>query len=87
MNIVYHDKQNEVLPRADLTDTQYELATKIAVNWHRSVETILETASYAKKVEDLPFREKKKVKAYLKEYAKMSPSILTRLISADKSCS
>lgn len=79
MTEIYDGKQNDTLPRADLTDAQYELASGFAANWNRTRETIIEMAKLAKEIEDLPFQEKKKIKAHLEKHAKISPSVLSRL--------
>jgi hypothetical protein len=83
MNEVSHGKQIEVLdvyPTDGLNAAQYQLASKIAMNWNKMASTIIETAKLLHQVEQLPFLEKKKVKAYLKEHAKISPSIMSRLV-------
>lgn len=79
MNEIYHGKQIDVLPRGDLTDAQYDLASGFAANWNRTRETIIEMAKLAKHIEDLEFREKKKIKAHLKKHARISPAVLSRL--------
>ncbi|MEW2914949.1 hypothetical protein [Leisingera sp. JC11] len=84
MNIVYHEQQNGALPRGKLTDAQYALASGFVANWNRTRETIIEMAKLAKQIEDLPFREKRPIKAHLETHAKISSSVLSRLVKIGK---
>lgn len=82
MNKVSHEKQIEVLdayPIDGLDPEQFELASKIAANWHRLATTIIETAKLLGQVEQLPKLEKKKVKAHLMKHAGMSKSVISKL--------
>lgn len=83
MNKVFHEKPIEVLdasPSDELSPAQFELASKIAANWHRLASTIIETAKLLGQVEQLPKLEKKKVKAHLMKHTGMSKSVISKLV-------